>query len=73
MKDFIFFVILLLVAAAIGYGFDILFSSLLPKNAADVFIKSFAIGIRPLGIHASICGIIGLVVSFVVIKPFINR
>ncbi len=67
MKDFIYFVILLLIAAGIGYGFDALFSSLLPKNAADFFIKSFAIGIRPLSIHASICGIIGLITSFVIV------
>lgn len=73
MKDFIYFVILLLIAAGIGYGFDVLFSSLLPKNAADVFIKSFTIGIRPLGIHVNICGIIGLIASFVVIKPFLNK
>ncbi len=72
MKSFIYFVILLLIAAGIGYGFDALFS-ILPKNTASFFIESYSIGIRPLGIHASICGIIGLVVSFVIIKPFLNR
>ncbi|MBO4707442.1 MAG: hypothetical protein J5594_02645 [Elusimicrobiaceae bacterium] len=73
MKDFIYFVILLLIAAAIGYGFDALFSSVLSGKAANFFIDPFSIGIRPLGIHASICGIIGLVVSFVIIKPFLNK
>ena len=73
MKDLIYFIILLLIAAGIGYGFDALFSSLLPHNAADFFVKSFTVGIRPLGIHASICGIIGLIVSFVIIKPFLNK
>jgi len=73
MKDFIYFVILLLIAAAIGYGFDALFSSLLPKDAANFFIKSYTVGIRPLGIHANVCGIVGLIVSFVIIKPFLNR
>ncbi len=73
MKSLIYFIILLLIAAGIGYGFDALFSSLLPHNAADFFVKSYSVGIRPLGMHASICGIIGLVVSFVIIKPFLNR
>jgi len=73
MKDFIYFIILLLIAAGIAYGFDAIFSSLLPKNAAGFFINSFSVGIRPLGIHASICGIIGLVVSFALIKPFLNK
>ena len=73
MKDLIYFIILLVIAAAIGYGFDALFSSVLPQNAANFFIKPFAVGIRPLGIHANVCGIIGLVVSFALIKPFLNR
>ena len=72
MKDFIYFIILLLIAAGIGYGFDALFS-ILPKNSGAFFTQSYAIGIRPLGIHASICGLIGLIVSFVIIKPFLNR
>lgn len=72
MKDFIFFIILLLIAAGIGYGFDALFS-ILPQNTASFFLKPFSVGIRPLGMHASICGIIGLVISFVIIKPFLNR
>lgn len=73
MKSLIYFIILLLIAAAIGYGFDALFSSLLPQNAANFFVNPFSVGIRPLGIHANVCGIIGLVVSFAIIKPFLNR
>ena len=73
MKSLIYFIILLLIAAAIGYGFDALFSSLLPKNTANFFINPLSIGIRPLGIHANVCGIVGLIVSFVIIKPFLNR
>ena len=72
MKDLIYFIVLLLIAAGIGYGFDALFS-LLPKNAAEFFVNPFSVGIRPLGIHASVCGIIGLIVSFGIIKPFLNR
>ena len=73
MKDLIYFIILLLIAASIGYGFDALFSALLPQNAANFFIKPFAVGIRPLGMHASICGIIGLIASFGVVKVFLKR
>ena len=72
MKDLIYFILLVLIAAGIAYGFDALFS-LLPKNSAEFFVNPFSVGIRPLGIHASICGIIGLIVSFVLIKPFLNK
>lgn len=73
MKDLVYFIILLLIAAAIGYGFDALFSSLLPQNAANFFVKPFAVGIRPLGIHASVCGIVGLIVSFGIVKFIFRR
>ena len=73
MKDLIYFIILLLIAAGIGYGFDALFSALLPQNAANFFIKPFAVGIRPLGIHANVCGIIGLIVSFGVVKAIFRK
>ena len=72
MKDFVYFVIFLIIAAVIGYGFDALFSSV-PKNAASFFIEPFTIGIRPISISANICGIVGLIISFGLIKPFINR
>ena len=72
MKDFIYFVVLLVIAAVIGYGLDALFSSV-PQNAAKFFLEPFVIGIRPLSISVNICGIVGLIVSFGLIKPFLNR
>ena len=72
MKDFIYFIILLIIAAVIGFGLDELFSSV-PKNAASFLIEPFTIGIRPISISANVCGIVGLIISFGLIKPFINR
>ena len=73
MRDLIYFIVLLLIAAGIAYGFNALFAAVLPKNAASFFIDPFSIGIRPLGIHASVCGIIGLIASFGVVKVFLKR
>ncbi len=73
MRDLIYVILLLVVAGLIGYGFDAIFSSLLPQNAAATFIKPFALGIRPLSIHISICGIIGVICSYMLMKFIFRR
>ncbi|MBQ3933994.1 MAG: hypothetical protein II726_02250 [Elusimicrobiaceae bacterium] len=73
MRDIIYFIVLILIAAGIAYGFDALFSAVLPKSAAGFFIDPFSIGIRPIGIHLNACGIIGLVISFGVIKFILKK
>jgi len=72
MRDIVFFILFLVIAGAIAYGFDAVFSSLLPQNASSFFIKPYSIGIRPLGISFSVCGILGIVISLALIK-FIKR
>jgi len=73
MKDFICFILFLLIAVCIAYGFDALFSSLLPKNIAEFFIKPLSVSIRPIGISLSVCGIIGLILSFGILKYILRR
>ena len=72
MKDVLYFILFLVIAGAIAYGFDVVFSSLLPQNASSFFIKPYSIGIRPLGISFSVCGIIGIVIALGLTK-FIRR
>lgn len=73
MRDLIYVILLLVIAGLIGYGFDTVFSHLLPQNAASTFIKPFALGIRPLSIHISICGIIGVICSYMLMKFIFRR
>ena len=72
MRDIVYFVIFLLIAAGIGYGFDTVFSSLLPRSSSAFFIDPFHFGIRPLGVSLNVCGIIGLICSYGIMK-FIKR
>ena len=72
MKDIIYFAIFLLIAAGIGYGFDVVFSSLIPRSQAGFFIDPFSFGIRPIGISLNVCGIIGLICAYGIMK-FIKR
>ena len=71
MKDIIYFIIFLLIAALIGYGLDTIFSSLLASKAT-FFVQQHSIGIRPISISISVCGIVGIVCSYLIMK-FLRR
>ena len=68
MRDLVYVILLLIVAGAIAYGFDALCVNMLPQNAANVMVKPFALGIRPLSIHISICGILGIILAYLLMK-----
>ncbi len=72
MRDILYFILFLVIAGAIAYGFDAVFSSLLPQSASSFFIKPYSVGIRPLGISVSVCGIIGIIIALGLTK-FIRR
>jgi len=72
MRDVIFFILFLVIAGAIAYGFDAVFSALLPQKAAGLFVNPYPVGIKPLTISCSICGVLGIIISLALIK-FIKR
>ena len=72
MRDLVYVILLLIVAGAIAYGFDALCVNMLPQNVSNVLVKPFALGIRPLSFHLSICGTIGIILAYMLMK-FIFR
>ena len=73
MRDLVYVILLLIVAGAIAYGLDALCVNMLPQNAASTMVKPFALGIRPLSIHLSICGIVGIICSYMLMKFIFRR
>ena len=72
MRDILYFVLFFVIAGAIAYGFDAIFSSLLPSNASSFFVKPYSIGIHPISVSISVCGILGIVITYALTK-FIRR
>lgn len=68
MRDLVYVILLLIVAGAIAYGLDILCVNMLPQNAANVLVKPFSLGIRPLSLHLSVCGITGIILAYLLMK-----
>ncbi len=57
-------IIFFILAAIIGYGFEWLFTHVLPHDLSSTLIASHTVGIRPLSISASISGVLGMVCAY---------
>lgn len=68
MRYLIYVVLLLIVAGAIAYGLDAISVKMLPQNISSVMTKPYSLGVRALGIHISICGVIGLICSHALLR-----
>ena len=72
MRRIIFIVLVLLAGGLLGWLFE-KGASLLPNSLADVLTHAYAVGIHPLAIHINICGLLGLIIGFIVINKFIRK
>lgn len=52
-------------AALIGYGFEWLFIKVLPGNLASTLTAAHNFGVRALSISTSLCGIFGMIISYI--------
>ncbi len=72
MRGIIFAVLTLVVGALIGLGLEKL-ASFLPQQLDAALTRVYGVGIHPLSLHVSICGIIGLVLGYIIISKFVKK
>lgn len=72
MKGIIFALLTLVVGALIGLGLEKL-ASFLPQQLDAALTRVYGLGIHPLSLHVSICGIIGLVLGYLLISKFVRK
>lgn len=72
MRGIIFAVLTLVVGALIGLGFEKL-ASFLPQQLDAALTRVYGIGIHPISLHVSICGVIGLVLGYIIISKFVKK
>lgn len=72
MRGLIFAVLTLIVGALIGLGFEKL-ASFLPQQLEAALTRAYGVGIHPLSLQVSICGVIGLVLGYVIISKFVKK
>jgi len=72
MRGIIFAVLTLVLGALIGLGLEKV-ASFLPQQMDAALTRVYGLGIHPLSLHVSICGIIGLVLGYIIISKFVKK
>ena len=72
MRGIVFAVITLLVACLIAYGLEWL-AALLPGSLQATLVRVYAVGIHPLSLHINICGILGLILGYLIVVKFVRK
>lgn len=72
MRGIIFAVLTLVVGALIGLCLEKL-ASFLPQQLDAALTRVYGIGVHPLSLHVTLCGIIGLVLGYIIISKFVKK
>ncbi len=72
MRGLLFCVLTLVLGGVIGLGLEKL-ASLLPAEMAGALTRVYGLGIHPLALHITICGLIGLVLGYLIISKFVRK
>ena len=71
MKGLIFCLLTLVLGGVLGLGLEKLVS-FLPAELANAMTRVYGIGIHPLALHISICGLLGLIAGYLIVSRFVR-
>lgn len=72
MRGIVFAVLTLVVGALIALGLEKL-ASFLPQQMDAALTRVYGIGVHPLSLHVTVCGVIGLVLGYIIISKFVKK
>lgn len=72
MRGIVFAVLTLIVGALIALGLEKL-ASFLPQQMDGALTRVYAIGVHPIALHVTVCGIIGLILGYIIISKFVKK
>ena len=72
MKGIIFAVLTLIVGGVIALGLEWL-SGFLPGQLSSAMLRLYGVGIHPLSIDMNLCGLVGLILGYLVISKFVKK
>ena len=72
MRGLIFAMLTLVLGGVIGLGLEKL-ASFLPNQMAYALVRVYHVGIHPIALDVTICGVIGLVLGFLIIEKFVRK
>ena len=72
MRGLIFCLLTLVLGGVLGLGLEKL-ASFLPTQMAGALTRVYGVGIHPLALHVTVCGVIGLVLGYLIISKFVRK
>lgn len=72
MKGLIFVALTLVLGGVLGIGLEKL-ASFLPLEMASALTLLYTIGIHPLAIRVTVCGVLGLVFGYLIVSKFVKK
>jgi len=72
MRGIIFTVLTLIVGGVIALGLEWL-SAFLPGQLSAAMLRLYGIGIHPLSLDLNLCGLIGLILGYLIISKFVKK
>ncbi|MDR1684608.1 MAG: hypothetical protein LBR90_04015 [Elusimicrobiota bacterium] len=73
LRSAIFVIIFFILAALIGFGLERLTVSVLPSDAAGFLVREFSLGAHALSFNVNVCGIIGLILSYLIVSYLMKK
>lgn len=72
MRGIVFAVLTLLLGAFLGLGLEKV-ASFFPMQLEQALTRVYGIGVHPLSLHISLCGMVGLVVGYIIVSKFVRK
>ena len=72
MRGIVFALLTFIVGGVIALGLDYC-CNFLPDKIGWVFMRTYTVGIHPISATLSICGLLGLIIGYVIIAKFVKK
>jgi len=72
MRGLTFCFLTLILGGVLGIGLERL-AGLLPAPMAGALTRIYGVGIHPLAVRITVCGLVGLIISYVIIAKFVKK
>jgi hypothetical protein len=72
MRGIIFGVLTFIVGGLIGLGLEKL-ANMLGGQVGDALTRVYGVGIHPISMNVTVCGVIGLILGYIIIAKFVRK
>lgn len=72
MRGLIFCVLTLVLGGVLGLGLEKL-ASFLPLELANALTRAYMIGVHPLALRITLCGLLGLIAGYLIVSRFVRK